>query len=52
MSPDSTATVRPNYDVMAIREDFPILAREVFGKPLSIWTRARAPRSRARSSAR
>ena len=34
MSPDSTATVRPNYDVMAIREDFPILAREVFGKPL------------------
>ena len=34
MSPDSTAAVRPNYDVMAIREDFPILAREVFGKPL------------------
>ena len=34
MSPDSTATVRPNYDVMAIRRDFPILAREVFGKPL------------------
>ena len=34
MSPDSTATLRPNYDVMAIREDFPILARKVFGRPL------------------
>ena len=34
MSPDSTPALRPNYDVMAIRRDFPILAREVFGKPL------------------
>jgi len=34
MSPDSTAALRPNYDVMAIRRDFPILAREVFGRPL------------------
>ncbi|MCY4231067.1 MAG: cysteine desulfurase [Alphaproteobacteria bacterium] len=34
MSPDSSPLARPNYDVLAIREDFPILAREVFGKPL------------------
>lgn len=34
MSPDSTASLRPNYDVLAIRRDFPILGREVFGKPL------------------
>ncbi len=30
----STATVKASYDVQAIRQDFPILSREVHGKPL------------------
>ena len=30
-----TATVEATYDVDAIRADFPILAREVYGKPLT-----------------
>ena len=34
MSPDSSPSLGANYDVLAIREDFPILAREVFGRPL------------------
>ena len=32
---DAAAMTRPAYDVEAIRADFPILSREVYGKPLT-----------------
>ena len=34
MSADAATLAKPNFDVEAIRADFPILAREVYGKPL------------------
>ena len=34
MSPEGAGPARPNFDVRAIRKDFPILSREVHGKPL------------------
>ena len=34
MNAPSPALTRPNFDVEAIRADFPILTREVYGKPL------------------
>ena len=52
MSPDSTATLRPNYDVLAIRQDFPILAREVFGKPLVYLDTGASAQIRRRTNAK
>jgi cysteine desulfurase / selenocysteine lyase len=34
MNAPARVVTRPNYDVEAIRADFPILSREVYGKPL------------------
>ena len=34
MSPEGAGPVRPNFDVREIRKDFPVLSREVHGKPL------------------
>ena len=36
------------FDLDTVRKEFPILAREIDGKPLSISTRATPRRSRAR----
>ena len=34
MNATAQTSTRPNFDVEAIRADFPILSREVYGKPL------------------
>ena len=41
---------RRSFDLEAIRADFPILSREVHGKPLAIWTAPPRPKNRHRCS--
>ncbi len=48
MAKSGPASAAAGYDVERIRADFPILYREVHGKPLVISTAGRRRKSRAR----